>query len=150
METIATMVVVLWKKQNKCLSLWNTLNNDFSIQIQDVFNTSLKDLGLIVSVKHSFLFCYFMKILWSKTMPWIFFLPQENKETAWNPWTPSLLNRWKRVDLLLKLDYAQVLIFKQTLNFLLCFSHISFSIFFFLLLCVSSFLFILVVTVFET
>lgn len=44
-KTIAAVAAVLWKKQNKCLSLWNTLNNDFSIQIQDVFNTSLKILA---------------------------------------------------------------------------------------------------------
>ena len=44
-------------------------------------------------------------------MPWAFCLPQENKETAWNPWIPYLLNRLKKEDLLLKLDYAQVLIF---------------------------------------
>lgn len=43
----------------------------------------------------------------------IFFLPQENKETGWSQWTPYLLNKLKRVDLLLKLDYAQVLFFSN-------------------------------------
>lgn len=33
---------------------------------------------------------------------------EENKETAWNQWTPYLLSRLKKEDLLSKLDYAQV------------------------------------------
>lgn len=77
----------------------------------------IENLCLIVSIKYHFTFWYLIKDCQVQPCIGLFCLPQENRETAWNPWIPYLLNRLEKEDLLLKLDCAQVLMlfFKQHL-----------------------------------